>query len=347
MKVAVHSVAVLILLLALPAAAQSDIRFGVLGLFHPRELEIAPASSQPLRISGARQALIINGEPGHRRLLLRASGDRILISGFSATQVQASARNGSPVRFQLTIPGKLHRVYEGALIVTASRDQLTSIVSMDREAAVATIVASEMKVDAPIEALKAQAVVTRSFVAAGPRHRAFDFCDTTHCQYLRSPDDVSSRVRAAVEATRGVVLTWRNHVIPALYASRCGGQTRTLREAGMDPGDGYPYYSVPCRWCREHPVRWQTRIPSGTPAPDPASEPSRIAHARLWGWSALPGDRFSIEHDRDGILIDGRNIGHALGLCQFGAIGMASSGADYRSILSHFYPNTELTQVFQ
>ena len=38
----------------------------------------------------------------------------------------------------------------------------------------------------------------------------------------------------------------------------------------------------------------------------------------------------------------GRGWGHGLGLCQAGAYGMAASGAGYREILAHYYPETEI-----
>ena len=345
MRAIVIRVAVLFLMLASQATAQSTVRFGVLGLFRPGELELSPAENGALRVEGLIRPLVLNGETGKRRLILRASGDHILVPDAPAVQLRIASRDGSPARFQLAVSGKLRRVYEGVLTVTASHGELIAVVSMDFETAVGTIVASEMPVDAPIEALKAQAVATRSFLRVGPRHSAFDFCDTTHCQYLRSPDEITQRVRTAVKATRGQVLSWRSLVIPALYASRCGGQTRTLRDAGMDPGSAYPYYSVACAWCRQHPAHWQTSLPSGVKSPVPGNELSRIQHARQWGWGALPGSVFTVEQNAAGTLISGQNVGHGIGLCQFGAIGMASEGADFRSILAHYYPNTELTQI--
>jgi stage II sporulation protein D len=332
-------------LLAPFACAQSVVRVGVLGLFHPRELELDPSGSQPLWIDGTCESFLLNGEPGHRRLLLHASGDRVQIRGISASRIQVAARDGRPLGFQLSVPGKLHRIYEGTLTITAMRNELIAVVTMDRENAVATIVASEMPPNAPVEALKAQAVVSRSFLNAGPRHHGFDFCDTTHCQFLRSPEEANARVQAAVQSTRGMVLSWHDHPIAALYSSRCGGQTRTLQDAGMEPGNGYPYYEVPCPWCRRHPFHWQSRVPAGAEMPNPGNESSRIAHARLWGWSALPGARYTVESDSDGVLLRGKDMGNGLGLCQFGAIGMAATGADYRAILAHYYPNSEFTQL--
>jgi SpoIID/LytB domain protein len=217
-------------------------------------------------------------------------------------------------------------VYQGQVEITARGDELIAVVGMQIETAVATIVASEMPQDAPLEGLKAQAVVTRSFLSAGPRHEDYDFCDTTHCQYMRSPAEVSSRVWAAARATQGVILTWRDKPIAALYSSRCAGMTRSLRQAGIDPGDGYPFYSVDCPWCRTHPLQHLQQ---------------NSGERRRWG--TLTGS------DSHGVPTPANNdqtaVGHAIGMCQHGAAGMALSGADFRSILAHYYPNAEMGTV--
>jgi len=110
----------------------------------------------------------------------------VTADGQSAERFVVTARDGSPVPFELAVPGKLRRVYRGRLTLTAHNGVLLAVVSMDRETAVASIVAAEMPASAPLEALKAQAVVARSFLVAGGRHVGYDFCDTTHCQFLRS-----------------------------------------------------------------------------------------------------------------------------------------------------------------
>lgn len=340
-----HVRVVLFLVLVSVAHAQTDVRFGVLGLFHPSELVVEPAGSQALSIHAAGSNFLLNGERDHRRLLMQANEDHVVVESALSSSCTVDARGGAPARFRLSIPGKISRIYEGKLSVTAHRGVLTAIVAMDRESAVASIVVSEMPSDAPLEALKAQAVVTRSFLASGPRHHEFDFCDTTHCQFLRSPDDVSARAAQAVASTRALVLSWHNRTIPALYSSRCGGQTRSLADVGMKVDEAYPYYSVQCKWCREHPVRWESRLDRGAHAPQSSNESARIAYARQWGWSALPGSTFTVRRDADGMVIEGQSIGHSLGLCQSGAIGLASSGGDFRSILAHYYPNTDVTRL--
>jgi stage II sporulation protein D len=121
-----------------------------------------------------------------------------------------------------------------------------AIVTMDRETAVASIVAAESPPGAPIEARKAQAVVARSFlIAARGRHDGFDFCDTTHCQFLREPASPTSPARRAQEATASLVLTYQGRPIAALYSANCGGRTRTLADAGWQV-EPYPYFAVDC-----------------------------------------------------------------------------------------------------
>jgi stage II sporulation protein D len=337
-----------ILLLASSGAGaqQQEIRFGVLGLFHPRELVLEQGSGEVISIRADGGAgipeLVLNGEPGRRLALFRAVGDRVIVGARSASGWTATARNGGVATFRLTVPGKLRRVYRGRLTIQVRNGELVAVASMDRETAVASIVASEMDETAPVEALKAQAVATRSFLAAGARHLDFDFCDSTHCQFLKSPPPATSRVSSAVQATQGLVLDYRGSPVAAMYSSRCGGRTRSLRDAGMEPGEGYPYYGVQCAWCLQHPLVWRTRIGKSGPAPKPGDEPQRIVEARQWGWSAIPGNDFAAIEDGSGWRLEGHSVGHGLGMCQHGAAGMAASGANFREILAHYYPNTSL-----
>jgi stage II sporulation protein D len=332
------------LLAAVPAAtAQQEVHIGVLGLFHPRELVLEQEDGQVLSVTAetASSGLVLNGEPGRRQLIFRAVSGRVVVGSRSAESWTATARDGSPTAFQLIVSGKFRRSYWGRLNLHAENGELVAVVSMDRETAVASIVAAEMNESAPLEALKAQAVATRSFLAAGVRHMNFDFCDTTHCQFLKSLPPATGRVWSAVQSTRGLVLQYRGKALAALYSSRCGGRTRSLRDVGMEPGQAYPYYAVRCATCQQHPLVWKSRIGSRQ-SPQPGDERQRIEQARQWGWSAIPGSDFTATADQDGWLLEGHSVGHGVGMCQFGAAGMATRGAGFREILALYYPNTVL-----
>jgi len=129
---------------------------------------------------------------------------------------------------------------------------------MDLETAVASAVDAESPPGAPLAALEAQAIVARSFyLAKQRRHEGVDFCDTTHCQFLREPPAPGAPASIAAANTRGLVLTHRGAIVQAYYSARCGGRTRALR--GESGGDQYPYYSVDCDWCLRHQPAVGTR----------------------------------------------------------------------------------------
>jgi len=346
-------VAVLTLLysasLAQAQQAPREIRFGVLGLFHPRELVLEQGGEQVISVAGGERAgtpsFVLNGEPGHRQIAFRVEANRVIAGDKSAASWTATARNGGFVSLRLSVPAKIHRQYWGRITIRAHNGELVAVISMDRETAVASIVSAEMDENSPVEALKAQAVATRSFLAGGGRHTDFDFCDTTHCQFLKSPPASNSRVFSAVQATRGLIIQYRDRSLAAMYSSRCGGHTRSLRDTNLDPGDGYPYYSVPCRWCQQHPFVWQSRVGNSGHAPKSGDEKQRIAEARQWGWSAIPSSDFTATKDGSGWQLEGHGVGHGIGMCQHGAVGMANSGAGFREILDHYYPNITLVLV--
>lgn len=204
----------------------------------------------------------------------------------------------------LAVPGKLQRRFLGDVEITATGGWLLPVVSMDLETAVASATAAESPPGAPLEALKTQAVVTRSNYAARPRHARFDFCDTTHCQFLREPPAPQSPAARAAAATRGIVLEWNGAPLAALYSASCGGRTRAL----LNPPPGaYPYFAVDCPYCvggRRVRCTYCTR--------SEGPWPSRR----------------------------GTGAGHGFGLCQSGAAAMAAQGAGFRVILEHYYPNT-------
>lgn len=177
---------------------------GVFGLFHPTELAV---------------------------------GGGILRLPELATPFRLAAND-----FVLSVPGKIERRYRGNLEVRAMEDELLATVTMDLEIAVASAVAAESPPGAPLEALKAQAVAARSFYVAGRgRHTGFDFCDTTHCQFLRHPPDLEDPAWLATAQTRGLILHYDGRALAALYSADCGGRSDALARV-----EGYPYFEVAC-----------------------------------------------------------------------------------------------------
>jgi peptidoglycan hydrolase-like amidase len=220
-------------MLALTFAA--TVHISVLGSFHPVQFELKPAKGQTLVVESQGRTEVLQGE---RSLTLEGPA-------------KVAGRNGAMVRFRLGIPSGLEREYIGRLEVRRSGGELLAIVEMDRETAVAAIVEAEGAAGLPVEARKAQAVVTRSYLAgAHNRHQGFDFCDTEHCQLLKEPSHSNSEASRATLATRGQVLVYKGDVIAAFYSANCGGHTKSLAQTNWEgaaiPQPGYPFYSVAC-----------------------------------------------------------------------------------------------------
>ena len=321
------------------------IRIGVLGLFHSEKLTVRPHDGGVVALRCGDRVLRIEGG---QSVELALQGESIECRSESIAVPASRAEITNPsADFVLGVPGEIERHYRGALQVHPSDDELSATVTMSRETAVGSIVAAESSRTAPLDALKAQAVVARSYLAAGPRHEDLDFCDTTHCQYLVAVPSADDAAAEAASATRGMVVSHEGRVVRALYSARCGGQTRTLADIGLE-GRGYPYYRVGCPSCVRDPDAWTRRL-DGPEAADliqkPGDETARLRLVRERGWQALPSNNYRIAATATGATLEGAGSGHGVGLCQHGAAAMASEGHDLLSILRHYFPNTTLAPV--
>lgn len=302
---------------------ESSIHVSVLGLFHPHEVIVSPSADQALVLHLGDETLVLEKSSGVDSATIRTFADRLIITAGSrviqATTLTCSGRKDDAVDFVLAIHNKIARHYHGTLQIEPSAGALVAIVTMGREIAVASVMAAESGPGIPLEALKAEAIAARTyFVAARGRHPDFDFCDTTHCQFLREPPAPTSAAAVAAWVTRDLVLAYNSRPFAAMYTRSCGGRTRTPAELGL-PSAIYPYYSVECKYCRAHPFRWTRRISAQNAAQVRNSDESaRLLLDRRLGWNAIPSDAFSVEKRADQIVLSGVGQGHGIGLVRPG-----------------------------
>ena len=221
------------------SGAPAGISVHVLKLLHPTMFKIEPAGPARIDVATPQQVFALEGRQS------------IHIDA-SKTPATVTSPSGEAARFTLIIPGVIRRSYEGSLRVIAEGDLLIPAVTMTRETAVSSITGAEIPQSGSLfAALAAQAIVARSFLsAAGKRHAETDFCDTTHCQFLRSPAVPGSPVALATTQTEGLVLSANGQTIAARYSAACGGHT----DAGEE--SGYLYQRVKCEVClRQHTPR--------------------------------------------------------------------------------------------
>jgi peptidoglycan hydrolase-like amidase len=208
--------------------------FWVFGLLKPATLNIYPQANARLHCRSARGSTIVEGK---RAVPIDSTSTPFFVNG----------PNGTPVQFLLEVPGVIRRCYFGTLAIHSRGGFLRPVVTMDREIAVSSIAGAELPARAtPLAALAAQAIAARSFLCAARNSRHIDaqFCDTTHCQFLRSPAAPGSLVEQATQATERLVLSNESSVIPAHYSAACGGHTDSAEL------DHYRYQAVICEPCR-------------------------------------------------------------------------------------------------
>ncbi len=97
------------------------------------------------------------------------------------------------------------------------------------------VMSSEMPSEFPMNALRAQAVLARTYALKHlGKHKAhgYDLCDTQNCQVYGGVGAESETGNAAVESTMGQVLLYHKKPIEGVFSANCGGFTQSAKEAG-------------------------------------------------------------------------------------------------------------------
>jgi stage II sporulation protein D len=345
------------------------VRLGIALLLVATAAATARAESPELRV------LLYEG-PGPVRIdgrggsaLVGLRGDGVAEAGGPARPVWRSGPG--PHRFAgLALSGRLEvrRGDAGLLLVNA----------LPLESYLVGTLGREMSASWPAAALRAQAVVSRTY-ALHQRLRAagapFDLRGDTRGQVYGGAGAESAPVRAAVEATRGEILTWQGEPILAAFHSASGGRTASAAEVWGGP---LPYLvslrvegedASPDTYWRAalsrltlgralaglgHPVgavrhvEVQERSASGrverlrVVGSQGAATVTGRALRDAVGEEILRSTLFDVRDEGDQIVFFGSGRGHGVGLSQWGARAMAERGADYREILATFYPGTRI-----
>ena len=75
--------------------------------------------------------------------------------------------------------------------------------------------------------------------------------------------------------------------------------------------------------------------------------PKRVAQRKAEKVAlGLSSTAFAVHSEGENVTITTLGYGHGVGLCQYGADGMAQRGARFTDILSHYYPGTQLRQLY-
>jgi len=308
---------------------------------------------------------------GGGSVVLAARGNRIAWG--SVREIPSPADFGAPEGIRAD--GKR---FPGRIRVTAVQGKLQVVAVVPLEEYVAAVISREAPRTFAPEALEALAVAARTYALgamAKPRDPAFDVVDGVDDQVFRGIENSDGPFRAAGDATRGMALVHQDALALAVYHSTCGGRTENAGDAW---GRDVPYLrSVACDDCRDSPARrWEHRMSRkegkrvalalGVRAGDDlairivgVTRTGRASRIRLAsggvsreaaaasfrqaaGYARIKSLKMTVVPSRGGWTFSGEGYGHGVGMCQWGANGMAKRGKGFREILARYYPGTRV-----
>jgi len=192
----------------------------------------------------------------------------------------------------------------------------------------------------------------------------------------------SESARQTSRDTAGIVCTFRGQLFCTYYSAVCGGHTTPGKQVFADAVG--PLQSVPCQWCQPARFyRWTTRLSLeeatkhlaplirsnekgfGKLVSLSATARKPTAHPKLFKMSdgkyeifatatqlqrqlpleKLHSPRFTAAVDGDDLVLHGRGHGHGVGMCQWGARGLALAGKSALEIVRYYYPGVQLVIV--
>lgn len=128
-------------------------------------------------------------------------------------------------------PVSLYKPYRGSLRVSAKGGKLTAINYVRLEDYVQGVVPEEISSDWPAEALKAQAVASRTYAVAVRKSGAYDVYADTRSQVYGGVDAETFATNAAVDATAGKVVQYHGHAAVTYFSASSGGRTAAIQDA--------------------------------------------------------------------------------------------------------------------
>jgi stage II sporulation protein D len=130
------------------------------------------------------------------------------------------------------VPLQLSRPYRGSIQVVSKGGGLQAVNIVGLEDYVRGVVSQEVSSDWPADALKAQAVASRSYaVATRKRGATYDVFADTRSQVYGGVNAEEFTTSAAVDATAGKVLSYRGQPAITYFYASSGGKTASLQDA--------------------------------------------------------------------------------------------------------------------
>lgn len=332
---------------------------------------------QSIQVSGQAQLVFPVNQTfrGGQLRIVRQPGGLLIQDGnanrvlYRAQRFRLKALHGNLGLLPVGSALKQPRRYEGTLDFEAQAGALKVWNRLPARDYVATVIGSETPPDWPLEALKAQAVLTQSRLS---RYRPDDeLGDSTQQEAFLGAAYHRADTHRPVMAVWGQTLAYQGRTVTPYYHASCAGHTSD--GAFFANGQAMPWLSaVRCPYCQKAPffkptvsyvplTAFQSTFWGKTPlvmAWDNASRPlqmragkTSLSGYQFWirlgqrfGWDKAPGTRFQLQRDGQQVRITSAGAGHGVGLCQWGAAAMAKQGKSYQDILKFYFPRASLSR---
>ena len=277
-----------------------------------------------------------------------------------------------PQRVPVEVGG---RRYRGSLRISVRNGALRVINVLSVEGYLRGVVPGEMTSRWPAAALEAQAIAARSYALTRMDRRSdgqFDVFATPADQRYLGLDAETKWTNAAVVATAGAVLQYGGRVLPAYYHSCCGGSTASARQVFGDTDK--PLQGVRCTYCsKANTFKWEKTVSLDEAArklsvndliglslqvPGLDGRVAEVTLHRADGSTlqmigttfrdrlGLLSTRFKLKAKGSDFVFEGGGYGHGVGMCQYGARGMADIGRSREQILEHYYPGARIVKSY-
>jgi stage II sporulation protein D len=274
--------------------------------------------------------------------------------------------------------------YRGYLTIIKSKNKINIINVLPIEDYIKSVLPKEVSASWNIEALKSQAVISRTYAIANlKRHSAqgFDICSTIHCQVYGGASSEVDSCNKAVLDTQCKILSYDGKFANTVFHANCGGHTEDPKYIWNSKKDTPPYLKgVKCGYCAAAPyTKWEKTLDESFirkqlsynnnigkiksikikgKTSDGTAKKLKITHSKgevtlnayqfrlaVDAWQIKSHAFDFIKKDGDKFYFKGRGWGHKVGLCQWGAKGMAEKNKTYKEILAYFYPGTIIKKV--
>ncbi len=290
--------------------------------------------------------------------------DSLLLTGKDLNSVFSLRREGNISTSQN---------YSGELLCKPDLGTLLLVNKTDIGQYIAGVVRAEGGSGKHPEYIKSQALITRTYMEKYiDKHLSdgYNLCDDTHCQVYQGITTDTAIVNATLK-TKGEIITGQDSLpIIAAFHSNCGGETAPSEYVWLSPQPYLVKVTDPfCTTSRN--ATWEKAINlkewSGylqkegmalphednaiysfsqrTRVADYAAGTFRIPLRKLREQFDLRSAFFSVTVAGDSVLLRGKGYGHGVGLCQEGAMAMASKGFTYRQIISFYYTGTGIMRL--